>query len=699
MMNKVPKNPDNRLAALALLTRMYQKPESQESISAGLPIIDSKLDRELFTRAARKAGLIASLQKRTLKSILSPTLPVVLELHENRVCILMDILGDQAKIIHPGADETELVIKVAELEDSYTGFCFLIKQQTEEPASGTHWFWNVINMSKGIYAEVLFASFLINCFALATPLFIMNVYDRVIPNYAIETLWVLVSGIVIVLLFDLVMKTLRGYFIDAAGKRADIILSASTFGRILGIRLSEKPKRVGYFANNLQEFDNFRDFFTSTTLVALVDLPFVLLFILVIFSLGGLLALVPTFAIPTVLILGFLLQRRLQHHVNATFREGAEKNAMLIEVLSSIETVKGMTAEGAMQQRWEKHNALLAKLGLRSRLLSFAIVNLTQMIQQIATIAVVTSGVYLIMAGNLTVGGLIACTILTGRSLGPMNQVAGIMTRFHHSKSAFSAIDRIMQLPTERPPNKNFLKRSSLSSDIEFVNVGFSYPNQQISALKEVSFKIKEGEKVAILGQTGSGKSTIQKLIMGFYNATEGSILLGNTDINQLDPQDIREKIGYVPQEVSLFSGTIRQNVNLGAHLKKDEDTLAAAEIAGVNNFINKHPMGFDLDVGERGANLSGGQRQGLGVARAILNGGNTLIFDEPTASMDNSSEKLFIEKFLPYIKDKTLILITHKASMLALVDRILVLDKGKLLTDGPKRRVLEMLSQDSDSN
>ena len=234
-----------------------------------------------------------------------------------------------------------------------------------------------------------------------------------------------------------------------------------------------------------------------------------------------------------------------------------------------------------------------------------------------------------------------------------MNQVAGIMTRFHHSKSAFSAIDRVMQLPTERPPNKNFLKRSSLSSDIEFVNVGFSYPNQQISALKEVSFKIKEGEKVAILGQTGSGKSTIQKLIMGFYNATEGSILLGNTDINQLDPQDIREKIGYVPQEVSLFSGTIRQNINLGAHLKKDEDTLAAAEIAGVNNFINKHPMGFDLDVGERGANLSGGQRQGLGVARAILNGGNTLIFDEPTASMDNSSEKLFIEKFLPYIKTR----------------------------------------------
>lgn len=699
MMKKVPLDPDNRLAALALLTKVYQKPKSQESISSGLPIVDGVLDIDLFTRAARRAGLIASLQKRALKSILPSTLPVVLELHGNRVCILMKMEGDHARIIHPGDDETELTVKVSELEGSYSGFCFLIKQLVEEPIRENHWFWNVINMSKGIYAEVLFASFLINCFALATPLFIMNVYDRVIPNYAIETLWVLVSGVILVLLFDLVMKSLRGYFIDAAGKRADLILSASTFGRILGIKLSERPNKVGYFANNLQEFDNFRDFFTSTTLVALVDLPFVLLFILVIFSLGGVLALVPTMAIPSILILGFLFQKRLQYHVNATFKEGAEKNAMLIEVLSSIETVKGMTAEGAMQQRWEKHNALLAKLGLRSRLLSFAIINLTQMIQQIAVIAVVTSGVYLIMAGNLTVGGLIACTILTGRSLGPMNQVAGIMTRFHHSKSAFSAIDRVMRLPTERPPNKNFLKRSSLSSDIEFVKVGFSYPNQQISALKEVSFKIKEGEKVAILGQTGSGKSTIQKLIMGFYNATKGSILLGNTDINQLDPQGIREKIGYVPQEVSLFSGTIRQNINLGSRLKKDEDTLAAADIAGVSNFINKHPMGFDLDVGERGSNLSGGQRQGLGIARAILNGSKTLIFDEPTASMDNSSEKLFIEKFVPYIKDRTLILITHKASMLSLVDRIIVLDKGELLTDGPKQGVLEMLSRDRGSN
>ena len=694
-MKKVSINRDNRLAALAFLTKVYQKPESQQSIESGLPIIDGELNRDLFARAARRAGLSASLQKRTLKSILSSTLPVVLELHENRVCILMDIAGDQARIIHPGEDETELVMKVAELEVSYSGFCFLIKQDLEEPTSEIHWFWNVINMSKGIYAEVLFASFFINCFALATPLFIMNVYDRVIPNYAIETLWVLVSGVVLVLLFDLIMKSLRGYFIDAAGKRADIILSASTFGRILGIKLSEKPDRVGYFANNLQEFDNFRDFFTSTTLVALIDLPFVILFILVISSLGGVLALVPTVAIPSILILGFLLQRRLQYHVSATFKEGAEKNAMLIEVLSSIETVKGMTAEGAMQQRWEKHNALLAKLGLKSRLLSFAIVNSTQMIQQIATIAVVTSGVYLIMAGDLTVGGLIACTILTGRSLGPMNQVAGIITRFHHSKSAFSAIDRVMQLPTERPKNKNFLKRSNLSSDIEFVNVGFSYPHQQISALKEVSFKINEGEKVAILGQTGSGKSTIQRLIMGFYNATEGSILLGNTDINQLDPQDIREKIGYVPQEVSLFSGTIRQNINLGSQLKKDEEILMAAEIAGVSKFINKHPMGFDLDVGERGTNLSGGQRQGLGIARAILSGGKTLIFDEPTASMDNSSEKLFIEKFVPFIRDRTLVLITHKASMLSLVDRIIVLDRGELLTDGPKKRVLEMLSLD----
>ena len=694
MIKKNRNKRDNRIATLALLTKIYQNPKTPEDISAGLPIVGEELDRDLFVRAAQKAGLKASLQTRSLESIPSSTLPVALELQENQVCLLMEMEQDSARVIFPGNDETEQNISRAELEKEYSGICFLIRPTLEEKNTKPHWFWSVINMSRGVYAEVLFASFLINFFALATPLFIMNVYDRVIPNYALETLWVLVSGVGIVLIFDLVMKSLRGYFIDVAGKRADIILSASTFSRVLGIKLGEKPNRVGYFANNLQEFDSFREFFTSTTLVALVDLPFVLLFIVIIFSLGGVLALVPIAAIPTMLLVGFLLQRRLQSHVSASFKEGAEKNAMLIEVLGSIETVKGLVAEGSMQQRWEKHNAQLARLGLRSRLLSFAIINSTQMIQQIATIAVVTSGVYLIIAGDLTVGGLIACTILTGRSLGPMTQVAGIITRFHHSKSAFSAIDKVMQLPVERPANKNFLSRNNIGSAIEFARVGFKYEGQQVSALESVSFKIEEGERVAILGRTGSGKSTIQRLIMGFYNATEGSILLGNTDINQIDPQDIRKNISFVPQEVSLFSGTIRQNITIGSPLKKDEDMLIAAEIAGVSDFINKHPMGFDLDVGERGANLSGGQRQGIGIARALFSGGETLIFDEPTASMDNTSEKNFVKNLLPFIKEKTLILITHKASMLELADRIIILDRGKLVTDGPKGKVLEMLSE-----
>ena len=694
MIKKNRNKRDNRIATLALLTKIYQNPKTPEDISAGLPIVGEELDRDLFVRAAQKAGLKASLQTRSLESIPSSTLPVALELQENQVCLLMEMEQDSARVIFPGNDETEQNISRAELEKEYSGLCFLIRPTLEEKNTKPHWFWSVINMSRGVYAEVLFASFLINFFALATPLFIMNVYDRVIPNYALETLWVLVSGVGIVLIFDLVMKSLRGYFIDVAGKRADIILSASTFSRVLGIKLGEKPNRVGYFANNLQEFDSFREFFTSTTLVALVDLPFVLLFIVIIFSLGGVLALVPIAAIPTMLLVGFLLQRRLQSHVSASFKEGAEKNAMLIEVLGSIETVKGLVAEGSMQQRWEKHNAQLARLGLRSRLLSFAIINSTQMIQQIATIAVVTSGVYLIIAGDLTVGGLIACTILTGRSLGPMTQVAGIITRFHHSKSAFSAIDKVMQLPVERPANKNFLSRNNIGSAIEFARVGFKYEGQQVSALESVSFKIEEGERVAILGRTGSGKSTIQRLIMGFYNATEGSILLGNTDINQIDPQDIRKNISFVPQEVSLFSGTIRQNITIGSPLKKDEDMLIAAEIAGVSDFINKHPMGFDLDVGERGANLSGGQRQGIGIARALFSGGETLIFDEPTASMDNTSEKNFVKNLLPFIKEKTLILITHKASMLELADRIIILDRGKLVTDGPKGKVLEMLSE-----
>ncbi|MBT7878809.1 MAG: type I secretion system permease/ATPase, partial [Gammaproteobacteria bacterium] len=679
---------DPLLEALVAMTRLHHQPHSAESLTAGLPLEDGRLTTPLFIRAAASVGFNASYVQRQLTDITPLILPVVLEMKGDQAAILVERNGDVATVLFLDEQEKTHEIEITSLEERYDGNCYLLKPGMAVEGISKDWFWSTIRKSRGLYAEVLVASLLINLFALVTPLFIMNVYDRVVPNHAIETLWVLASGIAIVFIFDLIMKSLRGYFIDAASKRADITLSAQTFNRVMDIKMSHRPNRVGSFANNLQEFDSFREFFTSTTLVALIDLPFVILFVLLIYLVGGVLAIVPLVAIPMIILAGLALQRPLHGIITETFKESAAKHAMLIEVLASLDTVKGARAEGVMQKRWETFNAKLAKMGLRSRFLSMSIVNLAQLIQQTSTIAIVAVGVYAIIDGNLSVGGLIACTILTGRCLAPMGQVAGILTRYHHSIAAFNAIDRVMALPVERPAGKSFLHRPSIKGDIEFKEVTFNYRDQQISALSNISFKITEGEKVAIIGRTGSGKTTLQKLIMDYYEPDAGAILVSGTDINQIDPTDLRRNMSYVPQEISLFSGTVRENIVLGTPLATDEAVLEAARVAGILDFLNTHPEGFDLEVGERGERLSGGQRQGIAIARAIINRAPILVLDEPTASIDNTAEMLFLKHFFEYAKNRTLLLVTHKTSMLSLVDRLIVLNDGKIIADGPRDEV-----------
>ncbi|MDG1233334.1 MAG: type I secretion system permease/ATPase [Pseudomonadales bacterium] len=684
---------DPLLEALVAMTRLHHQPHSAESLTAGLPLEDGRLTTPLFIRAAASVGFNASYVQRQLTDITPLILPVVLEMKGDQAAILVERNGDVATVLFLDEQEKTHEIEITSLEERYDGNCYLLKPGMAVEGISKDWFWSTIRKSRGLYAEVLVASLLINLFALVTPLFIMNVYDRVVPNHAIETLWVLASGIAIVFIFDLIMKSLRGYFIDAASKRADITLSAQTFNRVMDIKMSHRPNRVGSFANNLQEFDSFREFFTSTTLVALIDLPFVILFVLLIYLVGGVLAIVPLVAIPMIILAGLALQRPLHGIITETFKESAAKHAMLIEVLASLDTVKGARAEGVMQKRWETFNAKLAKMGLRSRFLSMSIVNLAQLIQQTSTIAIVAVGVYAIIDGNLSVGGLIACTILTGRCLAPMGQVAGILTRYHHSIAAFNAIDRVMALPVERPAGKSFLHRPSIKGDIELKEVTFNYRDQQISALSNISFKITEGEKVAIIGRTGSGKTTLQKLIMDYYEPDAGAILVSGTDINQIDPTDLRRNMSYVPQEISLFSGTVRENIVLGTPLATDEAVLEAARVAGILDFLNTHPEGFDLEVGERGERLSGGQRQGIAIARAVINRAPILVLDEPTASIDNTAEMLFLKHFFEYAKNRTLLLVTHKTSMLSLVDRLIVLNDGKIIADGPRDEVLKMLA------
>ena len=693
---------DPLLQSLLSLCSLLHTPQTADSLVSSLPLVDDRLTLDLFPRAAQRAGLSAGLIKRPLNKISNHVLPAVLILNNDQACVLINRSGDNLTIVIPESRIGEKVICIESLQKEYSGAAFFVQplHQFDERTGNSvtpkvkHWFRDVIVKSWPIYSEVLIASVLINLFAVASPLFTMNVYDRVVPNNAVETLWVLAIGIASVFLFDLLMKILRGYFIDSAGKKADIILSSTIFEKVMGIRMEGRPASVGAFANNLQEFETFRSFITSTTITTLVDLPFLFLFVAVIWLIGGELAYVPLTILPLAIFAALIVQKPLKDATTETFKYSAEKGAMLIESLSCLENLKSLGAEGQMQRRWEQNIGHIARLGLKSRFYSSFATSVSSFLQQASSVAVVIWGVYIIADGDLTMGGLIACTILTGRALAPITPLASLFTRYHHAKNAFGLINNLMALPVEREAGKKYLHRTEWQGNIEFKNITFNYPDQPVNALKDVSFKIREGERVAILGRIGSGKSTIEKLMMGLYQAQEGSILIDGTDLGQIDPSALRRKIGYIPQDITLVFGSLKDNITLGARHVDDEAILIAAEIAGVTEFANKHPAGFDMPVGERGAALSGGQRQSVALARAILLDPPVYILDEPSNAMDNRTETNFIKRFANHLQKQTLIIVTHKSSILRLVNRLLVLDNGNIIADGPKGQVIESLNQ-----
>lgn len=695
---------DPLLDCLVFLTRYYGRVHSHDALRAGLPLENHRLTPELFLRAAERAQLSARVVQRPVEKISSLVLPAVLLLKNRQSCVLMERSADakQLTVMQPESGEGTHQIALDELEQQYSGYAIFIRSEHRFDDRSPevlklhtrHWFWGTLVKSWRIYRDVLVSSFLINVFALASPLFIMNVYDRVVPNNAIETLWVLAIGIAIVYSFDVIMRGLRGYFIDVAGKKSDILLSAMLFERVLGIKMAARPPSVGAFANNLREFESIRDFITSATVVTLVDLPFVLLFLLVIWFIGGPLVYVPLVCIPIVIVYGVLIQSPLRRSVEATYRASAQKGATLIESLTAVETIKHLGAESEVQRKWEQLTGHIAHWGVRSRLLSASVSNVATFFQQMSQVGIVVLGVYLIAEGELSMGALIAGVILVGRALAPMAQVANLAVRYYQAKTALGSLNNVMELPIERPEDKSFLSREQFQGDIELDDVSFSYPGEEKVALRNISLSISAGEKVAIIGKVGSGKTTIEKLMLGLYDPDSGAVRIDGADLRQVDPADLRRSIGYVPQDIMLFYGSVRENIVLGAPYADDNEILEVAKIAGVMDFVNQHPHGFDMQVGERGEQLSGGQRQAIAIARSLLLDPPVLMLDEPSNSMDNSTEAILKRQLSVYAKDKTLILVTHRSSLLDLVDRLIVIDAGRVIADGPKEQVLEALKQ-----
>ncbi len=694
---------DPLLASLVNLTELLERPASPQALLAGLPLPeDGRLTPELALRAATRAGLTARVARRSLSAIDEMALPAILLLADRGACVLVRREADgTAVVLLPESGRGAVRLPLGDIASRYVGWALFARpelgRETREHhmarEDAGHWFWSTILRQWPIYGEVALAAVLINLFALASPVFVMNVYDRVVPNNALETLWVLALGVLIVFGFDFLLKVLRGYFVDSAGRVADIKLAGRIFQQVLGIRMAARPASAGAFASQLREFETLRDFFTSATVTTLVDLPFVLFFVAIIWLIGGPVAYAPAAAIPLVIGVGLLIQVPLNRIVRRTFREGALKHGILVESITGLETVKSIGAEGRMQRAWERFVAATAMSANRSRLLSSITVNMAGLASNLVTVGVVVIGVYEIAAGNMTVGALIACSILSGRAMAPLGQVAQVLARFHQARAAYQTLDGMMRLPVERPATTRFVHRPHLRGDIEFRNVGFTYPGQKLAALSGVSFRIAAGERVAMIGRIGSGKSTIEKLVLGLYEPEQGAIMIDGTDLRQIDPADLRRNIGCVPQDIMLFTGSLRDNITMGAAEADDATMLRAAEIAGVEDFAAKHPMGYDRPVGERGQALSGGQRQAVAIARAMIGEPPILVLDEPTSAMDNAGEGGLKARLTSVLEGRTLLLVTHRASLLSLVDRLIVLDAGKVVADGPKDQVLKALA------
>ncbi|MGF1779717.1 type I secretion system permease/ATPase [Vibrio nomapromontoriensis] len=695
---------DPILNSLIYISRYYGLANSPEALVNGLPLSEGKLTPFLLPRAAERAGLVAKENRSTLDGIPSIVFPVILLLKGGDACVLnsIDSENNEAEVITLESGLVPISVPLDDLIEQFIGRYFLVKKQFRYDERSPevlktregHWFWGTIWESKHIYRDVLMASLVINIFAVAAPLFTRLVYDKVVPNLAFETLWVLAAGIFIVFGFDLVLKLMRSYFIDVAGKKSDILISSKLFSKVMGIRMESRPPSVGAFARHLQEFESIREFFTSATIASLIDLPFALLFLVLIWLMAGNLVIIPIIGVVILIIYSLLIQAPLRRAIEEGSRLASQKYANLIESLAGLETVKIFGAQSQYQYRWEEAVAHMANWNIKSKRITDGIQNTAGFVQQSSNVGMVILGVYLISDGNLTMGGLIAATMLSSRAIGPLVQLSLLSTRYNQAKSSMTIIEQVMAMPDEQEEGKRYIHRPIIHGKIELDRVTFHYPDSPMASIRDLSLTIEPGEKVAIIGRIGSGKTTLERLIMGLYQPTEGHVRIDDTDIAQLHHVDVRRNIGCVPQDCNLFFGSIRDNITLGRPLVDDRDVMDAANRAGVTVFTQQDPAGLERQVGEGGLLLSGGQRQAVAISRAFLARPPILIMDEPTSAMDNRSE-LHIKTQLKQLKStETLVLITHKTSMLDVVDRVIVMEKGAIIADGPKAQVLNDLRQ-----
>lgn len=701
--------PDDALATcLSWLASRHGVTTSRDAIVDGLALVDGRLSPSLFAEAAQRVGLVASVARQPLARLNQLLLPCVVLLKDNRACILrqLDAKGRQVEVLLPELDMHPQQLSLDDFAANYSGLLIYCRPalraqngdviaDVEDDTRG-HWFWNVIRTNRPVYRDVLLAALFINLFALAMPLFVMNVYDRVVPNQATDTLWVLALGAAIIVCADLLLRLLRSWFVELAASRADIKLSARIMQRILGMRLEHRPASVGSFAANVQSFESVRSFIGSMTVTALIDLPFFLLFALIILLIAWPMVIPVLVGAALIVLYALSVQARMRHLSETMSQAGAQRNSGLIESLGSLETLKSFNATSRMQSSWEQATRFLSGCSGKQRLLGMSVGALASWTQQLVAVSMIIVGVHLVIDGQMSQGALIAAYMLSSRAMAPISQTASLLTQYYQAATALESVEQLMANEQERKPDRQFVSRPRLRGEIELRNVNFAYPDEQRNALNGVSLHIRAGERVGILGCVGSGKTTLEKLILGLYQPTSGQVLIDGVHLQQIDPAELRRSIGYIPQEVQLLSGSVYDNITLGLQQPSSEQLQQAINIAGLKALVGNHADGLSMPVGERGSRLSGGQRQALAVARAVMADSSMLLFDEPTSAMDSALENHVRKALMQFSQGRTLLLVTHRVSLLELVDRLIVMDAGQIIADGPKHKVLQALEQGS---
>ncbi|HYF58163.1 MAG TPA: type I secretion system permease/ATPase, partial [Burkholderiaceae bacterium] len=671
--------------ALVDLSRALGRPVPGEALRAQLVDgLDGRLDWPSLERALAGFGLVARRVPRRASALGVGELPALAALDDGRFA-RVDVPDDARGLA--GEAGWCLCVTPAPAVDRSSG--------VPQVRSARRWFWSVLWRLRGHYAHVALATLVVNLLSIAISLYVMNVYDRVVPNRTYETLWVLTVGTVLALGFEFAARTLRGWLIDAAGRRADLEISSGLFARLLGMRLDAKPASSGAFVSNLREFESIRDVLTSATLTALVDVPFVLLFVAVIAAIAPQLAIVPVAAIGLVVLAGLLVQGPLARSIRGAMRDGSQRQGLAVEAVEGLETLKVNNASGFALQRWQWLTETVASASMRSRTLSAAVVNFTALVAQAVTVVTVFWGTHLIHANVLSLGGLIAVVILAGRAIAPIGQVAALALRIQQARSAFDALQALIDRPAERDPERSYLALSAARGEIAFGGVDFRHEQAGPELFRGLELRLRAGEKVALLGRTGSGKSTLLRLAAGLYEPTAGMVRLDGIEARQADPAALRSIVALVPQDPRLFLGTLRENLELGRPDGGGEARLLEVlRVLGLDEAVARHPRGLDMPLGEDGAGLSGGQRQLVALARLLLREPRVVLLDEPTSGLDQTTERKVLGALADFCRDRTLVVATHRPAALELVDRIVVLEQGRVVLDGPKAAVLEQLAR-----